>query len=132
MLKIPLAVLATVVSSAEISEASTYTNKRLAISDWQTTFFEKYAKKEEGLFTDDSLWGSGKFSIEPAPTIKDWDNELPTLICHGINDECDTGLIRMIKGYIRDTGTNSNKTLFTECIVEGKNEEWTSIFGSMH
>jgi len=40
----------------------------------------------------------------------------------------------MIKGYIKDTGTNSGKTLVAECIVEDgrvTSEEWTSVWSSM-
>ena len=37
----------------------------------------------------------------------------------------------MIKGYSKDTGTNSGKTLVAECIVEGSSEAWTSVWSSM-
>jgi hypothetical protein len=56
--------------------------------------------------------------LKPAPTITDWDNELPTLIMHGVNDECGSGLINMIIEILEKTGQNSGKTIFADCIVE--------------
>jgi len=61
-----------------------------------------------------SLFGAvkeKKAPTEKAPTIDHWDNELPTLIFHGIDDECDSGFINMIKHFIYQTGENSNKKM---------------------
>jgi hypothetical protein len=50
---------------------------------------------------------------------------------HGINDECGSGIISMIKEIIIKTGKNSKKTIFVDCIIESRHEYWTSQFKGM-
>jgi hypothetical protein len=51
--------------------------------------------------------------------IKEWDNELPTLIMHGINDSCDALFIKETKLLIEATAALSNKMVYVDCISEG-------------
>ena len=66
------------------------------------------------------------------PIIEVWDNELPTLIFHGVDDACDAGFINETKELIAESAAKSGKkNIVVECIVEGKIEAFTSIFTSM-
>ena len=65
------------------------------------------------------------------PVIEEWDNELPTLIFHGVDDACDAGFIDETKMLIAESAAHSGKKIVVECIVEGKMEAFSSIFTSM-
>jgi len=69
--------------------------------------------------------------VKTVPGIEEWDNELPTLIVHGVDDSCDSGLVHFAKWAISKTAEKSNKNITVECISEGRYEALASIFTSM-
>ena len=70
--------------------------------------------------------------LKTNPVIKEWDNTLPTLIYHGINDNCDDGQINNLIGVIGRVGEANGKTLHAECmVIGGTQQNFNSIFESM-
>jgi len=57
--------------------------------------------------------------LKTNPVIKDWDNTLPTLFYHGINDNCDDGQIANFIKIMGQVGEANGKTLHAECMVIG-------------
>jgi hypothetical protein len=71
--------------------------------------------------------------LKSNPVIKDWDNTLPTLIYHGIGDDCGDGQIKNLIRVISQVGEANGKTLHAECIVIGaRQQNFYSIFESMN
>ena len=52
--------------------------------------------------------------------VTEWDNTLPTLIYHGIGDDCGDRQITNFIEVIEQVGKAQGKTLYAECIVIGK------------
>ena len=98
MLKLPLKMLTGFIVSTQNT-----------IGDWSNALFEIPIKlivnEIKSHITAEGLPEFGKFSSfsAEAPIIEEWDNTLPTLIIHGIDDECDSGLVHGILKLFKDT-----------------------------
>jgi len=57
---------------------------------------------------------------------------LPTLIYHGINDNCDDGQINNFIKVLGQVGEANGKTLHAECmVIGGAHQNFLSVFESM-
>lgn len=97
--------------------------------------FEKlYNKKEQGPQSEDVFFEIDTY-LEKSPVIKQWENELPILIYHGISMHCDRYLVTHMKKLIEKINEHTGKNIYAECLRVGnnpKNEVYSSIFKNMH
>lgn len=51
--------------------------------------------------------------------ISEWENQLPTLVIHGLNDYCDAGTVRVLVNDIKRVGARAGLRLHAECLDAG-------------
>jgi len=112
------------------------TTSALSLSEATEQFATLYQHYFEHHFFNANAGYVDKIDVEDYlktnPVIKEWDNTLPTLIYHGINDNCDDGQINNFIKVIGQVGEANGKQLHAECmVIGGTQQNFESIFESM-
>jgi len=73
-------------------------------------------------------------TFDLSSVITAWDNELPTLVYHGVDENCEIDIVRLVIDNIESVGDAAGKDLYAECLVvgsKGNGEKYTSMFESL-